>query len=351
MDRTRRRRIQAVPALALLATSLTGCVHHHSSVQLGLKRISLDLAFKNNKTPPPIQQVLTQPQTVPAVAELLGNIQVPATTTAPTVAPFKNQFAFDCPAAGPDVVPEKPATVFVTTPPTLGVYYVHNSGTFKLDGLIKLSGPYPRRTSQEIANVQEADTKDFSGNTNGRTISYDVIQKNPLQTVTTSYKSVTQTGGGGTNELDLTKIVTKTDQGTTTFAPVPSITIMQYKGEGASWNSAGIDPGTGTVMVVQGSVAKKEIVDVCGQLVDTYRVVSTEQLSNVQGQYNSKTDPNDPNVYNVATQYGGLMVRQHIDTTTTFTVNNAPFTLTLNYTSTNDAITPRPPGTPPPPLF
>ena len=48
-------------------------------------------------------------------------------------------------------------------------------------------------------------------------------------------------------------------------------------------------------MVVQGSIDKREVVDVCGSLYDSYRVISSEQVSNVSAGYNSQTASNDPN--------------------------------------------------------
>ena len=339
-------------AVALLSAGavLASCANHQSQVQLGLKRITLDLAFKSAAKAPPIQQVLAAPQPMPVVAELTGNLQ-PVVTSSGALPPFKLQ-GFTCPKAAPGALPAAPAQVFITAPAQAGVYYVHNEGTFKLDSaLLKLAGPYPKRTDQAIANVSSADTKDATGTVNGKKITYDVVERNPLQTITTTYVATTQTGVGATNDLKLVKRETKTSSGTVTFAPVPAITMMQFKGEGASWNSAGIDPANGTVMVVQGAVEKKEIVDVCGTLVDTYRVRSSEHVANVVDKLDYKTDDNDPTIYNVATQLGGLVVRQHVNATTTFTVNNLPFSLNVNVTMTNDSINPLPPGSPSPPLF
>jgi hypothetical protein len=326
------------------------------SVHLGVKRMSLDLAFKtdNNSLPPPappsappLQAVLAEVPFQPSAVELAAPPRVGAPLPRLDLGPPA------CRTAAPDAVAERPATLSITTPPTIGIYPVRNVGTFTLDGLLKLSGPYPRRTHQEIANVKVADITELTGQVSGRTITYDVIRRNPLQTVTTTYTSQVQAraGGPGTNELTLVKVVTTSSAGEMTFAPIPAITVMQYKGEGSSWRSAGVDPTTGTAMVVQGSVEKKETVDLCGELVDSYRVVSHEQMTNAVSQYSSQTDPSDPNVYNVATQFGGLMVRQHINTTTAFTVNNVPFTLHVNFTSTNESTKPLPPGSPPPHAF
>jgi hypothetical protein len=115
---------------------------------------------------------------------------------------------------------------------------------------------------------------------------------------------------------------------------------MQYGGEGTSWNSSGIDDKTHTTMLVQGKIAGREAIDVCGTMVDTYRVESTERMVNVESGYNSTTNDGKPNVYNIATQFGGLIVQQHTDTTTTLTVAGVPSTLIIDNTSTVQSVKP-----------
>lgn len=350
VTRTVSRRAGAVPpvyrtaalAIALLA-ALPGCIQHHDKVEIGLKRVSLDLAFKDlsKAKPPTVQQVLVSAPE-PATASLFNQLppaqvqqQTPTFNFAPSTAAV-------CATAPAGATPETPASVFITKTPGVGAYKQHNTGTFDLQGVLKLSGPYPPKSVEEIANVQTTPNKDFSGNPDGtNTITYDVVQKGLGNSSTTySYKNTSK-------ELDLTKFVIKTDQTSFTFSPIPAVKIMDYKGEGATWTSGGIDPNTGTAMIVSGAITKRENVDVCGTVYETYRVESKEQITNISGSggFNSKTDDNDPNVYDVATQMGGLFIRQHIHTTTTFSVNGAPFILNLNYTSVFDRATPFPAGT------
>src|SRR5947207_11948159 len=116
------------------------------------------------------------------------------------------------------------------------------------------------------------------------------------------------------------------------FNPKPAVTLMAFKnGQGTSWNSAGIDQDDGTSMVVQGSITKRTNVDLCGKVYDTYEVQSNEHLANLRTGLTSDTDPNDPNIYDVATQYGGVFLHQHVTTTTTFPTDSGTITIISNY--------------------
>ena len=198
--------------------------------------------------------------------------------------------------------------------------------------------------------MQDHSTSDNTGAV--RTVTYDVIERTLLSTTTTRYQSVSREGGRAlptapsalTSELDLLSAETKSGTTVQRFTPDEPVTMMQYNGEGSFWKSVGVDNSTGTTMVVQGTIAKREPVDVCGKLIDTYRVESTEHVTNPLTGYDSQTAANDPNVYNVATQFGGLMVQVHTSTTTTFVANGATATLVLNDVSTLDSIAPRKPS-------
>jgi hypothetical protein len=119
---------------------------------------------------------------------------------------------------------------------------------------------------------------------------------------------------------------------------------MAFKsGQGTTWNSAGTDQANGTSMVVSGSVSRRVNVDVCGTLYDTYEVISNEHIVNLQTGFRSDTDAQDPNVYRVATNHGGLFVQQHIHTATTVSdANGVPTSVTVNYDQTLDSVTPVP---------
>lgn len=337
-------RVVSVVLLAAVGV-LPGCSSHRGTVDLGLKRYTLDLAFKDaTKAPgaPSVAQILAAQEPVGGVGPLLSSVAEPVKPSTLTLVPLPT-----CAKAPAGSLPEVPVTGGPNTPPKVGIYTQHAKGTFSLEGLIKLKGDVPPFSVMEIANVSDVSTSDSTGAV--RTVTYDLIERTVLSTTTTRYQSVSReiarnlptAPSALASELDLVSAETKTSVGTQTFKPDQPVTIMQYNGEGALWKSVGVDRATGTTMIVQGTIARREPIDVCGKVIDTFRVESTEHVTNPITGYDSQTAANDPNVYNVATQFGGLMVQVHTSTTTTFTANGATETVVLNDLSTLDSITPR----------
>jgi hypothetical protein len=246
-----------------------------------------------------------------------------------------------------------------------GVYTTHNKGRFSLtEGNVTVSASFPPYGQFRINNVRHSHSSDTvtpiqgeSVGANGDTtsISYDVVTYGiDGSLTTTTYQANTTsnsagnranqefgTGPGTTGSLQLIRQVVQNSNGTSTFQPSPPITIVSFdKGPGTSWNSAGTDQATGTTMVVQGSITQVENVDLCGKVYSAYRVVSNERVTNPKTQLSSTTNANDPNVYDIAPQYGGILLRQHIDTTTSYTQNNSAVVVGLNYTATLNSIEP-----------
>jgi hypothetical protein len=261
-----------------------------------------------------------------------------------------------CPTASPDAHPEQPVTVFAQLPPKPGTYLQHNTGKFTL-GEAAVSGTFqmPKHTLETIKNVTK---KQIDDPVNGLTdvITWDVVVPGLSGSTTTTYQT-TYAGAPATStiaqaaglpnshapagELDLVHLVIVSGDTTVDFMPSPPVTIMAFKnGTGTSWNSAGIDQRDGTSMVVQGSITKRVNVDLCGTLYDTYEVVSNEHITNLKTGLASNTDPNDPNVYDIATQYGAMVLHQHITTTTAFNTSAGTVTVVSNYDQTLDSLEP-----------
>ena len=346
-------------AAAALCVALPACsLSHGPNFQIELRRVALDLAFKDEsqvKAPSP-QQVLA-PQPVPAIAGLVTQItptQVPvAGEPAPPVLPHGP--IVNCPTAPADAHPDAPATVFITDAPKPGTYLTHDTGTFTLGGAVSLTANYPPLSVFEVKNIQTSQASDpVNGPSN--IITYDVVTHGvDGGTTTTTYRTVNmpssvqgqvvQTATVGhepQGELDLVKLVTVNAEGRTEFTPSPPVEMMAFKnGQGTSWTSAGIDQATGTSMVVQGSITQRKVVDVCGKVYDTYEVSSTEKITNLQTGLSSQTNPNDPNIYDYATQYGGIILHEHIDTQTTYPGSGgSAVILTVNYDQTLNSLTP-----------
>lgn len=330
-------------ALLTAAVAVCGaCGGKSSTVPLGLKNISLDLAFKDasKAKPPTLVQIVQTPQLAPQAAAVLPSVG-DSTLPANLFGNVKVRDPFACDKAPAGARPEEPTPLAVDHPPAVGTYYQHNKGTFDLSsGPLRLAGPYPALSQMDITNVKLTPVAKGLLTTDAKTnINYDLIQHNAGSTVITTYQ-VTAT------ELDLVKQVLTVNGTTTTFNPTPVVTIMKFQGfssaAGSGWTSAGIDQQTGTVMTVQGSITGEEPVDLCGKVYDSWQVTSTERILNVQTQYTSTSDPNDPIVYNIANQLGSLIIRKHENTTTSLTANGVPVTLQVNNTWTLGSATPLP---------
>jgi hypothetical protein len=340
------RKLQAVVLLAALL-ALPACAKKTKTVDLGLKRITLDLAFKDQSkaAKPTVAQVLGLQEPFAAPVQILTELSQPT-----RIASVLNLPLFACATAPSGARPEIPVSGVASNPPVPGVYTQHNKGTFALDGPLKLKGEFPVLSAMEIANVTDETTPDVTGGGTVRTITYDVIERSNIVATTTRYQSIVRSGsqrvgttsfGPVSNELDLVWAETVIGADKQTFNPSTPVTIMQYNGEGSTWNSVGVDDSTGTTMAVSGTITKREPIDVCGKVIDTFRVESTERVVNAITSYTSQTNDGKPNVYNVATQFGGLMVSRHTDTTTSVLTTGGTETLVVDNTAVVDSVTPR----------
>jgi hypothetical protein len=354
MRGTRHRLLALAAVLAVIASACGG--GGGRGFEIGLKRVAVDLSFSDpTKQPPPIVVTVEQVLQAPPPPTLPGF----TTAVAPEVLkppPVKPVRVDPCPKAGPDAHPDRPVRVFATTDPPAGLFSTHSSGTFTLGvGVGTFTAAYPKRGLFAIKNIRHDQGSDP---VNGITtkILYDVVETGVDGVeVTTTYQTtntpssipgqVQRTATVGpepSGALELVKVVRHSATGITEFNPRPAVTIMSFRtGEGTSWSSAGIDQSNGTALAVQGSIVSRELVDVCGTIYDTYKVSSTERFTNLGSGFSSQTDPQDPNIYNVATQLGGLFISRHVSTTTTAPgADGSTVNLILKYTSVLDSVTP-----------
>jgi hypothetical protein len=346
MAMNRVRLLALVAALSLIATACGG--NSAPDFTIGFKRLALELSYKDEKIP--VASVPPERVSVPSEVSLLAPSFVP-----PRFAPPPLPKLPGCPVAEPDQRPENPATVFIRHPPPEGTYTTHVAGEVTLGNAttpVKLA--LPKHGLLQIKNVKRTDEQDpINGPT--EVVTYDVFVPTLDGGTTTTYRvtyspattvgSVTQTATGERapqGEVDIVHLVVKSSTDSLDFTPDPPVTIMALRqGEGTSWNSAGVDQATGTSMVVSGNVNRRVSVDVCGDLYDTYEVISNEHIVNLNTGFRSDTDAQDPNIYRVATLQGGLFVQQHIHTTTSVTdAQGAANSFTLLYDQTYDSVKP-----------
>ena len=75
----KRSRLELAAAIAVCMFTASSCVHHSgNSVSLGLKRVAVNLAFRDatKAKPPTVQQVVETPQMVPSVALAVSALPV-----------------------------------------------------------------------------------------------------------------------------------------------------------------------------------------------------------------------------------------------------------------------------------
>jgi hypothetical protein len=312
---TRRRPLTA-SWLVALATLAAACGGGESDLEMGLKRVTLDLAFESDDVDPQRRVDDLPPIVQTDFALTPGNQLVvrpaPPTSLFPVI-------AADCPTAAPGAVPAEPVTVTISKPPLAGLYPTHNAGTLRVQaGARTFEGPYPAQGRVEIANVVDETAPPDPLGEQARTIEFDHVVPVGNQVTTTRYRVTSA-------EVLLVSRKIETPDAVFSFNPTPPVTVMKLGvGEGDTWTAAGTDLTTGASMVVDGEILARESVDLCGTLHSTYRIRSSERLVLLTGPDtftqvtdDTSTEGGEPNFYNVATHLGGLFVRTESHLTTT----------------------------------
>ena len=327
----------AVVVAALVANAACGR-GGRDPLEIGIKRIALDLAFKDETkaTPVPPAKVI---EALGLPVEDLDEVTIPGKRP-PALPPPTNR----CPQAEPDTFPKEPVGVFFRGAPKPGRYGVHGSGTIKINtALFSLALPFPSQLVYEIKNVTVTPSipPDLPNPPRelvdqGDNVTYDLVKRiSPTLTVTDSYHYTRK-------EFTLTKRVTQNNDSVTTFTPTPAIVLESMTaGEGDTWSSAGADSETSNAMVVQGRIEKREFVDLCGTRYDAWKVFSTESTANLDNGDHSETDAQQPNVYRFANHLNGLIISEEGHYSQTTTLNGTPTTIEWDYTATFDAIEPK----------
>jgi hypothetical protein len=340
--RTRiRLRRAARPRLLLVAVavSLTAC-GPTPPFELAVHAVPGDVAYGAQSTPSPSAAAgpgAAAPPPPGAPPLIYGApAPPPATTFAPKPAATP---APTCATAPVDAVPALAADPSATVPPVPATYAWHEQGTYTLGGGAPL--PFPPQLTHTVANVSAPDatggyTFDVTSSAGGLTglqqvtSSYQVIP--PPQGTTDVQGASTSTAAG----LYLTGMVAKDNNLPTARAArfTPPILLMQFPGTDLpSWNTAGTDSATGTTIKLSAAVTKHVSVDACGTVVDAWEVTASGTLV---GPDQNLTLNNL--TYDVATQFGGLIVRESDDVSGTETSGAAMQSVTSSVTATTSVV-------------
>jgi hypothetical protein len=278
---------------------------------------------------------------LPPIVHFLNPVQsVPAPVEQPPLAPvgFVPPPPPDpCPPLSPLSFPAQEPTPAPLHPPAPGMYSFRHSGTLTTN---------PGTASEKVVQLSQSGTRQVTnvsavGST--QDFSFDVVDAYNGEVTTTSYHVYPQglagtlpASNGVAPGLYITGMVTN-DPGDAskdwTFHPLaPGVEIFPFPATpGATWQSAGTDPLTGTTEVVgptatdpkaTGTISERVRVDACGAAIDAWEATMQGEEEYAQGGPNSTVDFSL--TVDMATQYGGLIVADNLAESYTDQKSGAP---------------------------
>ena len=332
--------MRRIVMLATVVALVAGCSTGHKELELGIKRVALSLAFADEAKAQPVPPKVVY-QLLPAPPGLVAS----APDTLPVeLPPFELPAFIRCPAAPAGSSPDQAVLRLATKPPAAGKYPRRNTGKIHVEGgLFPLDLPYPPFS---IWDFGESKKVDMPGDPSGAFVKPETDDEYTVKKSLTPEFFVIETFRRTSTGIVLLKRETTANGTTTTFTPSPPVTMYEFGVENDDWQSAGVDQETSMSMLVTGKIVKREVVDVCGTLVDTYQAQYTEELVNLDTGEVSGSDPSTPSYINVAPQFGALVIKEDIHSTTHVrdAKSGAPITITLEYVSTASSIDPVPSG-------
>jgi hypothetical protein len=313
-----------VLSLVLLLTA--GCSGPRTDIDATLREFPQKVRLKAASIDEPAIAPLP-----PSAPQLTGGLSPLATPVTLAVAPPDNRTTttlpappLPCPKAGPGVTALLAAGTGVTAPPEKGTYAFRTAGKHVVGGAQAGTVDYPKTSTRVVANPK----KEAGVAGGSATFAYDVIVALGSNYTLTSYRvvpmsDVTTLPAPG---LYITLIATADAAGkiTSQFVPVPSMLLLPFPADqGSTFNVASTDGGraNGTTMTYSGLVGDHVRVDACGAVIDTRSVTLTGRVAgqscgtsacgSTAGSGATST-ADFIATYAIATQYGGLSVKDEI---------------------------------------
>jgi hypothetical protein len=284
-------------------------------LEFGVQRLALDLAFVDETAAPPLEaEVIIR--LIPAPPQILeptfdlDRVRVRPDEPPPELPDLEPPPEL-CPSAPPEATVLITAAPSVLDPPVPGSYLRSNAGTIEVVGAgLPLRFPYPFMSAWRVSEEAEVTRPGPLG-----TPVTDVIGRQFTVTKSLGTIEVIETFELSDEALLLIERRTISNGGETIFRTDPPVEFFHFGAVGDDWTSAGADLVNDIGVVIQGSITDREIIDVCGDLIDTFVINYTEQVVNLVTGETSGTKADVPSVINLATQYGGLVVREDMHTT------------------------------------
>jgi hypothetical protein len=211
-----------------------------------------------------------------------------------------------CPAAHPFDASLLVAPNNAPRPPREASYTFRNNGFVEVAGAGRIA--YPSTTRRTVTDVRALDEE---GN-----FEFDVDAEVGGPDTATTYR-VLNAGPTPDRGLYIARIRTGGD----VFSPEPAVLLMPFpppelgtnledeaaRAAGPNYRSAGTDPTTGFTLAIEAHLDGKERVDACGEWVDAWRIAI--DAGRIVGPGKDLTFDGS---FNIATQYGGLVVQDDI---------------------------------------
>ena len=227
--------------------------------------------------------------------------------TIPTFAPPAPVAPPSCPKAGPLDVPAKPASIDVPAPPAAGVYVQTATGSYAGSTATPAAGSLAGPVTVEVKPLPSASS--LAGQ---KVDSWQVIRTDAAHssTVIEAYQLVhPSTAPGATaGGIYLVGLGWKDPvRGELSFQPTGNpLEILpvpvQVASNGTQHANSATDPNTLTTLTIIRNVTGRKRIDVCGKLVDTFRVEITGTLTTADTQWQVSWNQH------LATSYGGADV-------------------------------------------
>ena len=324
-----RSRSGAVLAAMGIALAASSCVSA-GDPGVAIENIEADLVFGIEEVPEPVVPANAGIGAVPegnltGARELdVSRFRNPAADRLPPLRTTETVVS-ECPAAPPTAAADAPADVVISGPVREGVYRWKRAGTQLLPNP---AGGEPIR--QEISGFETRiirNVQPYDDPFDPDAYTYEMVQTlvdRPVVQVRTFLVKPASTGQlapGGAYAIDeprltepeagvsLLKVEEIGEDGSTrgSFEPTNGLLLMALPVDPSEqFVASAIDPKSGQVIMQQSAVRGRGRIDACGDLVDGWRVESTQSRSDAAGDvtYN----------YLIAPQYGGVPILEEIST-------------------------------------
>lgn len=322
-----RRQVVALLLVVGIAAGACGGSGSERDLQFGIRRLALDLAFVDEDAAAPLPAEVIQ-RIIPFDEEFFEEDGTPSRPDLGDDVVIPEQ----CPDAEPDATVPTPASPSIIDPPAAGVYPRRNTGTVEITGAgLPLTVPYPPLSSWSISKA-ELRTRDGALGSSG--VTAPARQYTVTKSLGQGFSTV-ERFELGPEALLLLERVTTTNGVVTTFRPNPPLEFFRFGAEGDDYVSAGVDTENGYAGVIQGVISDRAVVDVCGELTDTFAIRFTEIVVNLRTGELSGTNEATPTTVFFAPQHGGLVIREDVHTIQRTTgPDGEPLVARFDYVST-----------------